>query len=540
MDSILCGSKPEILNFLEHPRPCNRKKNDFGQTATHVAVLRPDILSMLLQTHDVADIDGADFYGNSPLDYAAAYGYTDSVLQLLKAGADPLKDGHLKFLHWALFWDRWDVAKEVLAFFRATARFSKTFLKSELHHLMKMVPGHSDNSMSQWWLSAYWGRSPEFLERMLSLGVDKHMLFEDGNTLLHYSEDSKWIDSLFNAGFQKIDHRNDGGETALMVLIPGRSDLVKHILTRGCSVNYQNSRGETALQMIFSGGDFHWLSGFGRTTDDLNSYYLKSISNDLAIIASLLHHGADTSIHDKCRCPCAPNGCHPLRRLYRNRGQSIAYIWIMECLLILIDIQGQAIAQKAIFEIKRLHEFELADMSHVCCNRESAFPHKPMDDAEVDEIIDEEKEFVALLEEKMNDPATSPDNISIEESWLSLIFDFRTPEKPFKREKYWTRSDPYSKWSFEKVPLTSDTLISLNTTSVLHTTRAEEEKDQYWTLIEASDGDEVAPSSIYLAWVEWVYKNPDKYDYPSPVDRNWYERRKYWATRQAEVLEGLS
>jgi Ser/Thr protein kinase RdoA (MazF antagonist) len=71
-------------------------------------------------------------------------------------------------------------------------------------------------------------------------------------------------------------------------------------------------------------------------------------------------------------------------------------------------------------------------------------------------------------------------------------------------------------------------------------TRADEEKDKYWSLVEATAGHAMPPSSVYYAWVEQVYQNPDKYDYPLPVDRDWYEKRKYWATRQTEVLEGLS
>jgi hypothetical protein len=125
----------------------------------------------------------------------------------------------------------------------------------------------------------------------------------------------------------------------------------------------------------------------------------------------------------------------------------------MEFLLMLIDIQGRKIAQKALLDINRVHEFELADMTHICCNRKYNCAHEPMDDTEVDEIIDEE------------------------------------------------------------------------------------EKDQYWSLAEATAGHAMPTASIYPAW---VYKNPDKYDYPFPVDRDWYERRKHWATRQAEVLEGLS
>jgi hypothetical protein len=228
----------------------------------------------------------------------------------------------------------------------------------------------------------------------------------------------------------------------------------------------------------------------------INPSIFRSISADLAVIANLLHYGADTSIHDDCRCPCAPGGCPALRRLLRPHGLFIGYIWIMECLLMLIDIQGRKIAQKALFEIERVHEFEKADMTHVCCNRKFSRADEPMDNAEIDEIIEEEKEFVAILDEKMRDISSSADNRSIEESWLSLISDFRTSDKPFKPEKYWTS------WEWDgrqRVTLTSDTFVSRGTRR-LGITRADEEKDKYWTLSEARAGHAVPPSSIYSAW----------------------------------------
>jgi ankyrin repeat protein len=539
MDSILCGSIPEISKLLEHPFSL-QGRNSLGQTAAHVAVLRPDVLSMLLQnfsTLDVAKIDEKDSYGNSPLTYAAAYGQTDSVIHLLKAGADPLMDGHLEFLQWAFFWDHWDVATEAFALFRATARFSEAYLQSELHHMMAGKAWYHGH----WWGPVYRGRSAEFLGKLFNLGLDKHMLFEDGNTLLHLAYDPMWMDCLFNAAFSQIDHCNNEGETALMTFVQYRSRLVRQILRRGCNANHRNIRGETALSKACAEGFLFWVPySIHKTT--LDSSVLEHISTHLAVIANLLQHGADPSIHDNCRCPCAPDGCSPLRRLLRSHGQTIGYIWIIECLLMLIEIQGRTIAENTFLEINRLHEFQLADMTHVCCNRKYSIADEPMDEAEVDEIIEEEKEFGAILDEKMRDISSSADNKSIEESWLSILFDFRIPDEPLKSKKYWmswgSGVEYYYEIFPEMVPLTSSTLISHDNMKP-GIARADEETDKYWTLREVTDGHAMPQSSIYSAWVEWVYQNPDKYDYPLPVDRDWYEKRKYWATRQAQVLEGL-
>ncbi|KAJ5364704.1 uncharacterized protein N7496_010417 [Penicillium cataractarum] len=225
MDSVLCGSNAEISKFLEHLE-CLEGKNFLGQTAFHLAVLRSDVLSLLLETH--SDFGGTGFNepdidGNSPLTYAAAYGCTESVRILLEAGANPLKGGHLDFIEWALNWNHWDVAAEALTLLRATARASDGFIQSELHHLMSARQGNPESSE---------------LGKMLNLGVDKNMLFEDGKTLLHHAPNSEWIDHLFDAGFQQIDHSDSNGETALMTFFPDWSGQIANILARGCNPNF--------------------------------------------------------------------------------------------------------------------------------------------------------------------------------------------------------------------------------------------------------------------------------------------------------------
>lgn len=533
MDSILCGSKTEISKFLEYPR-CLQGKNALGQTAFHLAVLRPEVLSLLLEAHSdfgVADFNEPDSYGNSPLSYAAAYGCTESVRILLGAGANPLKEGHLEFIQWALFWNHWDVAAEALTFLRAIARASDTFIQTELLRIMAALLGHPP-SYRKWPL--------ELLKKMFTLGVDKHMLLEGGKTLLHYAPDSEWIDHLFDAGFHQIDHRNIKGETALMTFMPDRTGRVGNILARGCDVNHRNNRGETALQKAYTEGTFRYVYDIhNEDTVTPNSYRLESISSDLAVIAKLLHQGADTSILDDCRCPCAPDGCSAiLQLLHQGIYNPMCCVWVLECLLMLNEIQGQTIAQKALFEIDRVQEFELADMTHVCC-RGGSIIRESMDDAEVDEIIDEENEFVAILEETMRTRSFNPDNESVEASWLSLIGDFWTRDRWFRREKYWRSWDPTTGRYAEQPPLTTYLRGPYNTTS-MDVIRIDEEEDRYWLLMDPTKEYTIPQSSVYSAWVEWVYQNPEKYDYPLPVDRDWYEKRKYWATRQAEVLERLS
>jgi hypothetical protein len=197
------------------------------------------------------------------------------------------------------------------------------------------------------------------------------------------------------------------------------------------------------------------------------------------------------------------------------------------------EIQGQTAAQKLLFEINRLREFEMADMTHVCCRREFARARKPMDDAEVDEIVDEENEFVKNLEDTMRNRSFNPDNESVEGTWLSLIGDFWTP---LKGPRLWASWDPTTGQLNGQAPLNPNLFIHSDTTAGMRF-YIEEEEDQF---LFSPKGFPAPESSIYAAWVEWAYQNSDRYDYPLSVDKNWYEKRKYWAARQAEVLKGLS
>lgn len=59
MDNILCGPIHEISKPLEHSLSLRGRKC-FGQTAAHVAVLRADVLSMLVQTFSTSDVANID------------------------------------------------------------------------------------------------------------------------------------------------------------------------------------------------------------------------------------------------------------------------------------------------------------------------------------------------------------------------------------------------------------------------------------------------------------------------------------------------
>lgn len=187
------------------------------------------------------------------------------------------------------------------------------------------MAGKSSNPPhKQWWWQVHRRTPSEILRKMFNLGVDKHMLFEDGSILLHMANGPMWMDCLFNAGFSQIDRYNNEGETALMTFIPHRSRLVRQILARGCNSSHWDIGGGTALQKAYAEGFLYWVPCSSHKTT-LDPSLLENISTDLAAIANLLHYGADTSVHGNCRCACTLGGCAPLRDCFAHADNC----WVM-------------------------------------------------------------------------------------------------------------------------------------------------------------------------------------------------------------------
>ncbi|KAK5461117.1 hypothetical protein LTS15_003180 [Exophiala xenobiotica] len=88
------------------------ERNYLGQTALHFAVIRPKLLAYLVARFDNLDVDMPDRHGTTPLMYAATYGEDESVITLLRAGANLWKRNdlnHRNFLDFALGREKWNV-----------------------------------------------------------------------------------------------------------------------------------------------------------------------------------------------------------------------------------------------------------------------------------------------------------------------------------------------------------------------------------------------------------------------------------------------
>ncbi|EAW17044.1 uncharacterized protein NFIA_004000 [Aspergillus fischeri NRRL 181] len=214
------------------------------------------------------------------------------------------------------------------------------------------------------------------------------------------------------------------------------------------------------------------------------------------------------------------------------------------------EFRGETTAQKALAELVRAIEFERAGMTHVCCQRK-AFSRGPMEDEEIDEILDEEKDFISELNDTMEQSVRGIDDGSIEETWLKIMVSFHAPETDNGNNLWsWaTWKGVGSSKSNDQIrppPWHSSKMKEYNIRPIRASAASAVDEPRYW-IDETCDEfrreegprimQKIRKSRLYSAWVEYFYRNQALHDYPTLIDKEWHERRKYWATRQAEMLD---
>ena len=583
-DSILCESKEQILHIAD----CSSSlagQNFLGQTAAHFAVLRPDILSKLLQAYPafVSLLHIPDISGYYPLDYAAAYKLTDSLSIILEAapnapgalcleyaainectesirlllnnkrllglGRNLNPQQYVSNLNFLLHCKEMNTIRQTFDFLRAQRDSNDSWLKKEVCSLTAHFTGGSSLSPSC---------EPELLRLMFENGLDKHMLFEDYShwghgTLLNHAPGSEWIDCLMENEFALINHRDSLGRTALITFAShGYADRALTLMDHGCDLNSQDNEGKTAIYILIGklGPEYrHRYSA--RDPYQRNPFYFGGIAYYLTFAACLLHQGADVSIRDHCFCFCVPDGCSPLLQLLGREAsrpfeKAACALWVLELLMMIDELQGSTVAHQSVDDMVRLDEFQSLDMTHVCCRWSHGFKGRHWKSAneieqDIDEIVDEEREFGVLLDETMSGMPFSQHRDSVQERWLALLPNFgaRKILFPGSTEEGWFRYDASPMQNTTTAPEKVTLPLEERKTGDLE---VDEDRDIFWRYYGSTVGDHETiedVSHLYSDWVEWVYHNPGKYKYPLPLDKEWYEKRRYWAARQAEVLSAL-
>jgi ankyrin repeat protein len=376
------------------------------QSALHLAVWRPHHLKLLLDGS--LEINQQDWAGRTPLMYAAAAGITEVAISLVKAGADLWVEDNLygshDFIHYAVRSTHWDLAIEVLDFVRQSPTFSSDELRSLLNTAIILWAGErSERRKSEHFDSLLtWGADPDI---KFTFGWEWH--YEESNTLLHSISTLRDFDSLVTAGFKSFNHENSTGAHPLMKLVQSNDpQLVQKCIDSGSFVHHQDHFGHTALHVCAEALRDSFLSHVTERWD-LSFKIFESAE-------VLLRHGSDPFLGDRCRCACSTMGCTPTHILlkeyrkfwttgYHNLPRS-QYYMSLEWLDLIRKVNGLASAKQCVLDMLRQVRFEELGLTHTCCRKASSEWKglwTNLDEDEVDEIMDEEKEIAEDLESQM-------------------------------------------------------------------------------------------------------------------------------------------
>ena len=388
-EAVLLGSLESVNEWI--PRSDKDERNFLGQTPIHLAISNSrHLLALANAGHD---LDAADNYGITPLMYAAAANQEECLMALLEAGANPnLGDTRYKrtFMEFAAIRGHWNLILKTLCWMEAVAEkeIAESWAKCAtiLYYVVYQSPLE--------------GREVSFQQLLAKCGFVNFTFYHcrkglHSNSLLHYVRSVKDVEVLLEHGFTLINHVNSTGEHALMnaALNQCEPDVVRRLLDIGAEINLKDNLHHTTLYYVLD----------KLQNADKNTF--------MDIVRILLANGADVLCRDSCRCPCSPSGCLPSALLtYSVCARFFSArvpVWSLEWLNLVLEHRGTSEAKTILLSFIRKAKFDELEMTHVCCSRDKScfssrlFRKPSMPDEDIDEILDEESEFIEILENEM-------------------------------------------------------------------------------------------------------------------------------------------
>jgi ankyrin repeat protein len=391
-EAVLLGSLESVNKWI--PGSDKNERNFLGQTPIHLAI--SNLRHLLALVNAGHDVDAADNYGITPLMYAAAANLEECLITLLEAGANPtLRDTRYQrtFMEYAAIRGHWNLILKSLCWIEA------------------VVEKKIAESWAQYAAILYYVVYPDYLrkrevpfQQLLAKCGSVNFTFDDrdkglqNNSLLHYVRSIKDVEVLLEHGFTLINHVNSTGQHALISVVLDQREpgVVRRLLGAGAAVDLRDNLHHTTLYYVL---------------DRLQTAHENTIWETMDSLRTLLTSGADVLCRDSCRCPCLPNGCLPsavLRYSVCERFFSARVpVWSLEWLSLVLKHRGTSEAKTILLSFIQKAKFDEMGMTHVCCSRgrglfSSRLFQKPsMSDEDIDEILDEESEFVEILENEM-------------------------------------------------------------------------------------------------------------------------------------------
>jgi ankyrin repeat protein len=333
--------------------------NFLQQTALHVSISKPKILTLLLSNSFAEVIDAGDRDGTTALMYAAAQGETESVLQLLRHGANITVRNCINMFYTDFIMVRghFDMFSDIFNFY--IAQREHCLAKSTLDIALRSYFYSSSLRLGDW--------SKTGLRTLLQLGADPNWSTEVENTLLHFVQRAEEAAILLEFGCSPKSTPNVFGHTPLMVLAwIGNISVVRMVIELGAKVDVRDRVGRTALEHALLARETHF------------NYKPAAIMQDwilrFNIVSELLSAGADPSNSDSCECACSTDGCTIVRcilpQIYSSTGRVrnlVGILWMIEFLLLLKQKAQHTDFTVLIKSLYRRQRFDELGLSHTCC-----------------------------------------------------------------------------------------------------------------------------------------------------------------------------
>lgn len=391
-------TESKLSLWISTHKECLSRANFLRQSPLHLAVGNVQTVK-LLHEHG-HNLDVTDNWGTTPLMYAAAMGYEDVAVYLLSEGASPrLEDSRFKrtFVGYAITYGRWNLILRTLKTIKE--RYSHRFYQETvtLAVIRSIMNGLSEVTLDE---------RRKFVVLLIELCDDVNFEISDrsgcitGNSLMNYVNTFEEAEALLNAGFDRFNYANSDGKLAIHSM--DNSQLTSFCIDHGTDINHVDVKGRTLL--------LHLLSRLG--------IYSARDATILRQLRCCLIRGADPAPTDRCRCPCSPGGCSTSAIFaldfegslfsYSREGEGVDIFWVFEWLSTLHEAHDQEAAKTFLLSLIRRIKFDDLDMTHVCCHRGTGIAvdsPKLMDENDIDDILEEEDEFVHILDHTLHNLA---------------------------------------------------------------------------------------------------------------------------------------
>lgn len=415
LEAILIESSDRVTELL-NKFPVDDQDNLLGVSALHLAIYRPQHLDDILKLRP--NINARDRRGITPLMYAAGVGDAGMALQLLNFGANPTLEagicayhGPRNFLEYATHYGHWVPAIEILGYLRHSQKVSKddirTWMTSALVRRFESYHINQPKDSNIVTTLLTWGVDPNFI-------YHSHNNYFNCNTLAHTAQHVVELRELILHGFKEFNRTNHFGVHALLAVSydiynAAHPQLLEVLLDGGSAVNLQDKNGHTSLYVV--------LQQLRRPVGGLwyGEYYSynKNYSWMLDRIRLLLNRSADPHIVDDCQCYCSEGrfGCTLSHAMVKEVTSTYwvgfrSDIWAFEYFDILKEILGPETAKQGLLDMLRLLKFQDLCLTHTCCPGYELYwgmSAVTMDQEEIEEIQDEEKETIEVLGHQMRD-----------------------------------------------------------------------------------------------------------------------------------------